>query len=89
MSTYSPSSEDFEPKIVDLVLPIEQAQETAQLKTAIARELKIPEERILDIRHLKKSIDARQQQIKVQMRLEVGIDHPLPQAKKLRHTTLH
>ena len=50
MSTYSPSSEDFEPKIVDLVLPIEQAQETAQLKKAIARELKISEERILDIR---------------------------------------
>ena len=83
MSTYSPSSEDFEPKIVDLVLPIEQAQETAQLKKAIARELKISKERILDIRHLKKSIDARQQQIKVQMRLEVGIDHPLPQVKKL------
>ena len=52
-------------------------------KKAIASALKISDERIIDFRCLKKSIDARQQQIKLQIRFEVGIDQPLPEAEKL------
>lgn len=83
MPTHTPPSEHSEPTIIDLVLPIEKAQEIDQQKKAIASALKISDERIIDFRCLKKSIDARQQQIKLQIRFEVGIDQPLPKAKKL------
>jgi uncharacterized FAD-dependent dehydrogenase len=83
MPTHTPPSEHSEPTIIDLVLPVEKAQEIGQQKKAIASALKISDERIIDFRCLKKSIDARQQQIKLQIRFEVGIDQPLPKAKKL------
>lgn len=70
--------EEARTTIVDIVLPIEQSEHEWAWKTAIAAHLTIPEERIIDMRLRKHSIDARQKQIKVQLRIEAGIDQPLP-----------
>lgn len=67
-----------EPTIVDIVLHIEQSEDLAAQKQAIAAKLKLPVEDINELRLLKHSIDARQKQIKVQLRLEVGIKQALP-----------
>ena len=83
MQSNNTSSGDSAQSIVDLYIPIEKAQNTQQLKREIANKLKISEIRILDFRCIKKSIDARQQQIKLHMQLEVGVDRPLPRLKEL------
>ena len=63
---------------VDIQLPLEQSTERTQWHLASAKALGIPPERVKDVRIIKRSIDARQRTIKVQLRLEVGIDCPLP-----------
>jgi len=70
--------------LVDIVLPLEQSEETAAWRTAIAIKLEVPEERIVDMRLRKHSIDARQKHIKVQLRIAVGIDQPLPPEPELK-----
>jgi len=70
--------------IVDIVLPIEQSEITSAWKEAIAAKLEMAEERITDMRLRKHSIDARQQLIKVQLRIEVGIDQKLPPEPELK-----
>jgi uncharacterized FAD-dependent dehydrogenase len=70
--------------IVDIVLPIEQSEHTLTWKSAIAAQLGIVEERITEMRLRKHSIDARQQQIKVQLRIEVGLDRALPSEPELK-----
>ena len=72
--------------LVDIVLPVEQSEHVSAWKTAIAEKLALAEERIVDMRLRKHSIDARQRQIKVQLRIEVGLDQaltPEPQLKPL------
>jgi uncharacterized FAD-dependent dehydrogenase len=76
--------EDFaHAQLVDIVLPIETSEHESAWKTAISETLKLTEERIVSMRLRKHSIDARQRQIKVQLRIEIGIDHPLPPEPKL------
>ncbi len=71
-----------EAKCVDIVLPMELAENSAEWRVAVAERLRLPASRIADLRLVKRSIDARQRQIKFQLRFEVGIDEALP-AKSL------
>jgi uncharacterized protein len=76
--------------IIDIVLPLEKSEQEEAWKQAVAEKLEIEASRILDMRLRKHSIDARQTQIKVQLRIEVGIDHELPPEPeiKARYATL-
>jgi len=65
--------------IVDIILPLEQGADPQYWKAAAAKALGLEPERVRDIRLRKRSIDARQRQIKYQLRLEVGIDTSLPE----------
>ncbi|MGJ8654072.1 MAG: NAD(P)/FAD-dependent oxidoreductase [Opitutaceae bacterium] len=67
-----------EPTIVDVVLPLEQSEDLDAQKAAVAKKLELPVNDIVEVRPLKHSIDARQRQVKVQLRLEVGIKEALP-----------
>jgi uncharacterized FAD-dependent dehydrogenase len=71
------SPESPQPLLVDIVLPLEQSEDEAARKEALAAQLKVASSRISEFRLRKHSIDARQRQIKVQLRFEVGLDHPL------------
>ncbi len=64
---------------VDIILPLEQSEDEQARREAAAAKLGIQAERIVDTRMRKHSIDARQRIIKVQLRLEVGIDEALPE----------
>ncbi len=63
---------------VDIVLPLESSEDDAARRKAAAEKLGIPVSRIGGVRLRKHSIDARQKSIKVQLRLEVALDGPLP-----------
>jgi len=62
---------------VDIVLPLDLSEKLTSQKAAVAKKLNLDVSRIVELRVLKHSIDARQRQIKVQLRLAVGIDTPL------------
>jgi len=72
------------PQLVDIVLPLEQSEHAAAHKAALAAKLEVDLFRICEFRLRKHSIDARQRQIKVQLRFEVGLDHPLAAEPELR-----
>ncbi|MCF7688268.1 MAG: FAD-binding protein [Cephaloticoccus sp.] len=63
---------------VDVILPLAHSEDTALRTQAAARQLGVPVNRIHEIRLRKHSIDARKRDIKIQLRLEVGVDGPLP-----------
>ena len=63
---------------VDIVLPLEKSEDLAARQSAAALKLGVPVSRIGGIRLKKHSIDARQRAVKVQLRLEVSLDAPLP-----------
>ncbi len=63
---------------VDIILPLASSEDASARLQAAARKLQVPPVRISEIRLRKHSIDARKRQIKIQLRLEVGIDGPLP-----------
>jgi uncharacterized protein len=65
-------------EVIDIVLPLDLSESEAEQRQAAAKKLAIAVERVAGIRVRKHSIDARQRVIKVQLRLEVGIDGPLP-----------
>ena len=67
---------------VDIVLPLEQSEEDAARRAAAAQKLGISVSRIGGVKLRKHSIDARQRAIKVQLRLDVALDGPLPPAIK-------
>jgi uncharacterized protein len=83
MSEHTPEDSARAP-LIDIVLPVEESEHVSAWKTAIAEQLALPEERIIDMRLRKHSIDARQRQIKVQLRIEVGIDQALPSEHELK-----
>ncbi len=70
-----------EPRIetVDIILPLEQSEDEAARREAAAAALGLPPDRIRQLRLRKHSIDARQRQIKVQLRLDAGIGADLPE----------
>jgi len=72
-----------EPVTVDVILPLESSEDESARLEAAARRLEVHPERITGLRLVKHSIDARQRDIKVRLRLEVGLDDPLPPEKPL------
>lgn len=65
---------------MDIVLPFEHSEDVDAQTKAIAARLDCAITDIHGIRLLKHSIDARQRQIKVQLRFEVGLGSPLSEA---------
>ena len=59
---------------LQLILTPEQAEKPELLKALIAEKIDVSPERITTIRTLKKSIDARSQQVKVNISVEVYVD---------------
>lgn len=64
---------------VDIILPLEASEDSGAWKRAAAKRLKVAPGRIAELRLVKHSIDARKRPVKVQLRLEVGLDAPLPE----------
>ena len=71
------NSNEASPVQVDIVLPLNDSEDDAAIVQVVSMKLGLEPTRIVETRLLKHSIDARQRQIKVQLRLEVGIDKPL------------
>ncbi|BDS05327.1 NAD-utilizing dehydrogenase [Oceaniferula spumae] len=63
---------------VDIILAIERSEDQEAWRKKIARKLNLHPKQIQEMRLRKHSIDARQREIKVQLRIEVGIGMPLP-----------
>ena len=63
---------------VDIILPLENSEEDSARREAAAAKLGAPLSRICGVKLRKHSIDARHKAIKVQLRLDVALDGPLP-----------
>jgi hypothetical protein len=63
---------------IDIILPLEKSEDESAWRKAAAAKLGVEPDRILGLRLRKHSIDARQRQIKVQLRIEIGVDSALP-----------
>lgn len=72
-------NDESEPLFVDIVLPLEQSKNDNARRRAVAQKLGVSVKRIVGVRLDKESIDARHRAIKMQLRLEVGLDAPLPE----------
>ena len=70
--------------LVDIILPLDQSENEASLHAAAAQKLGVQAAQVQEVRLRKHSIDARQKQIKVQLRIEVGIDGPLPSDPQIK-----
>ena len=66
-----------EPTLVDIILPLEQSEDTEAQKAAVAAKLNTKISQVVELRLRKHSIDARQRTIKVQLRFEVGVGESL------------
>lgn len=66
---------------VDITLPLERSEDEFLWKKRAASKLKISPKSITDIRLRKHSVDARRNPIKIQLRLEVAQNGPLPTEK--------
>ncbi len=64
---------------LDIVLPLGVSESAEARRNAVAKTLGIAPERVRDMRLRKHSIDARQREVKVQLRLEIGVDESLPE----------
>ena len=78
------SSDRIEPTFVDIILPLEQSEDTEAQKAAVAAKLNTKISQIVELRLRKHSIDARQRKIKVQLRFEVGVVKPLAPEPELQ-----
>ena len=67
---------------LDIVLPRESSEQDDARKLAVAKMLGIDPSRVRGIRLRKHSIDARQRQVKVQLRVEVAVAEDLPDEPK-------
>ena len=70
---------DHDTPQVNILLTLEESESKDAWKHACADALGVPLERIKEVRLRKRSIDARQRTIKVQLRLDVGLDTSLPE----------
>ena len=70
---------DHDTPQINILLPLDQSESLEAWKQGAAETLGEPIERIREVRLRKRSIDARQKIIKVQLRLDVGIDSLLPE----------
>ena len=64
--------------IVDISLPLDRAEDEDAWRRAVARELGISPKQVVEMRLRKRSIDARKKRIRIQLRIEVGVDKALP-----------
>jgi uncharacterized FAD-dependent dehydrogenase len=76
-------AEDDSPTTVDISLPYENAEDEVAWRKAAARKLNVNPKRIVDMRLRKRSIDARKGKVRFQLRVEVGVDDPLPEEPPL------
>ncbi|MBE6436034.1 MAG: FAD-binding protein [Akkermansiaceae bacterium] len=71
---------------VDIHLPLKKADAAEARRKAVAQALQLSPKRVMGMRLLKESIDARRRPICKQLRLLVGVDEPLPPAEQpVRH----
>ena len=68
---------------IDIVLNPKQASDESFYKPILAQKLNIKVGRINEIQILRKSIDARRRDIKINMKFRVAVDEKLPVAKEL------
>lgn len=71
-------------EVVDIVLPLERSEDQASWKKAAARKLRVPPPAITELRLQKHSIDARKSDIRVQLRLDVGLNCRLPEREAIK-----
>ena len=70
-------------KELNIAVTPEQAADEKLLRTIVARNLGVPEPTITFLKLLKRSIDARSRNIKIQLRLEVYCNETVPGLEKL------
>lgn len=63
---------------VDIVLALEKSEDEEAWRKKAARKMRVHPRQIREMRLRKHSLDARQKDLKVQLRLEVGVDQALP-----------
>lgn len=63
---------------VDIILALDRSEDEEAWRKKIARKVNVHPKQVQEMRLRKHSIDARQREIKVQLRIEVGIDTSLP-----------
>ena len=63
---------------VDIILSLERSEDQEAWRKKVARNLRVHPRQIQEMRLCKHSIDARRSEIKVQLRVEVGIGMNLP-----------
>lgn len=63
---------------VDIRLPLPAADNPAEQRLAVAKELGVPSHRVMGVRLVKESVDARHRPICKQLRLDAAVDEPLP-----------
>ena len=78
------SLDPAKPTLVDIILPLEQSEDTEAQKAAVAAKLDTKISQIAELRLRKHSIDARQRRIKVQLRFEVGVGESLAPEPELQ-----
>lgn len=64
---------------VDIILPLEDSESDEARRKAAAKALGVSPGRVREVRMRKHSIDSRHRNIKVQLRLDVGLDDSLPE----------
>jgi len=62
---------------VDVILPLALSESDEAIQDAVCAQLGLPKHRLTGIRVRKHSLDSRKREIKVQLRLDVGVDEPL------------
>ncbi|MCP5538466.1 MAG: FAD-dependent oxidoreductase [Akkermansiaceae bacterium] len=62
----------------DIILPLELSEDQDMWRKKVARKLRVHPKQIIGMRLRKHSIDARQKDLKVQLRIEAGIGMALP-----------
>ncbi len=65
-------------RVVDIVLPLASSEDESAHRKAVARAMGVAPRRLRTLRLQKRSIDARQRDIRVRLRFEVGLDQELP-----------
>ena len=78
------SLDPAKPTLVDIILPLEQSEDTEAQRAAVAAKLDTKISQIIELRLRKHSIDARQRTIKVQLRFEVGVGESLAPEPELQ-----
>ncbi len=66
-------------ELVELVLLPDHEGDTEILKSKAAKSLKIELDRVKGVRLVKRSLDARKRPVKYRLKVEVGVDEPLPE----------